>query len=317
MKVVFWGSKLPSYELYCPHWLGVQAGLKRLGCEYLFLCCRSDFDYIKKTIEFNPDLVVLGLPDPLKQFLPYSSEGVNHLKNLRRKLPNAKIVFWYGDLRTEKTNRLRVNCNGLLDAVFVSNDGQKKFWQQNLRVKDVYFLPLACEPMEQPLYDKRFAFPVVFIGSKNFSTDFYKRAVLINEFEKMGVKRLDSQHVQLRTQIYKNMPKIYSSSKISLDISHYTDIQGYTSVRYWEIPAMWGFALTKRFPGCEEFYPESMRAYWDTFDEAKEKMKYYLTHEKERREMIEKAHKHSYNHTHAQRFQQMFQLLDLKNYAKM
>jgi hypothetical protein len=311
MRVVFWGSKLPSWELYCPHWLGVQAGLKRLGCDYLFLCCRSDFDYIKKTIEFKPDLVICGLPDPLKHFLPYGSDGLNHLEDVRRKLPNAKIVFWYGDLRTKKTNKLQANCSGLLDAMFVSNDGQKEFWQKNLNIKEVHFLPLACEPLDKPTYDERFAFDMVFIGAKSFSPEFYKRAVLINDFEKIGVKRINSRVPELRAQIYKNMPKIYSSSKISLDVSHYTDIQGYTSVRYWEIPAMWGFALTKRFPGCEEFYPESIRAYFTDFDEAKEKMKFYLTHENERKKMVEAAHKHSYNHTHAQRFQQMFKILGL------
>jgi hypothetical protein len=199
----------------------------------------------------------------------------------------------------------------VLDAMFVSNDGQKKFWQKNLGIQEVHFLPLACEPLEKPIIDERFAFSRVFIGCKNFSTEFHKRAVLINDFEKMGVKRIDSQLEELRTQIYKNMPAIYSSSKISLDISHYTDIQGYTSVRYWEIPAMWGFALTKRFPGCEEFYPETMRAYFDTFEEAVDKMRYYLTHETERKKMVRLAHKHSYNHTHVQRFKEMFRVLGM------
>lgn len=303
MKVVFWGSLIPSYELFCPHWLGVQTGLKRLGCDYLFLCCRSDFDYIKKTIEFKPDLVICGLPDPVSQWLP--------LENVKHKLPRTKIVFWYGDLRTERDNKLKVNCRGLLDAMFVSNDGQRKFWQENLGIRDIYFLPLACEPIEKPMHDERFAFPKVFIGCKNFSTEFHKRAVLINDFEKAGVKRIDSQLTELRTQIYRNMPKIYSSSKIALDISHYTDIQGYTSVRYWEIPAMYGFALTKRFPRCEEFYPETMRAYFDTTLEALDKMRYYLTHEEERMKMVELAHKHSYQHTHSERFKKMFKILDI------
>ena len=303
LRVVFWGSMIPSFELFCPHWLGVQTGLKRLGCDYLFLCCRSDFDYIKKTIEFKPDLVISGLPDPIQQWLP--------LENVKHKLPRTKIVFWYGDLRTEETNELQRDCRGLLDAMFVSNDGQKKFWQKNLNIKEVHFLPLACEPIEKPIYKEKFAFDKVFIGSKNYAGDFYKRALMINDLEKTGVKRIDSQIPELRAKIYMNMPSIYSSSKICLDVSHYTDIQGYTSVRYWEIPAFWGFALTKRFPGCEEFYPESMRAYFDTTLEALDKMRYYLTHEEERKKMIEVAHKHSYNHTHAQRFRQMFKILGL------
>lgn len=303
-RVVFWGAEYPEYELYCPHFMGVRSGLEELGCEYRFLCCRHDAAYIKKTIDFKPDLVVIGLTDPLNQFYP--------VENIRHKLPNAKIVFWYGDLRTEKNNRLKINLHHYLDAMFVSNDGQRKFWQANLNIKDVYFLPLACTPIPKPIIDSRFAFPKVFIGSKNFSVGLHKRAVLINDFEKMGFKRIDSQIPHIRMQIYKNMPAIYGSSKISLDISHYTDIQGYTSVRYWEIPAMWGLALTKRFPSCEEFYPENTRVYFDTPEEAQEKSRYYLTHEKERLEMVRRGHEQSYQHTHASRFRQMFAILGLE-----
>jgi spore maturation protein CgeB len=303
MKVVFWGSTHPEYEKYCPHWLGVRSGLKELGCNYLFLCCRSDPNYLSKTFRFNPDLIICGLTDPIAQYLP--------LENIRHKLPKVKIVFWYGDLRDEKNNRLQVDCKGLLDAMFVSNNGQEEFWKKNLHIDRVHFLPLACDPIEKPIYDDKFKFDKVFIGTKNYGGDFYKRAAMINEFEKNGVKRIDSQEVQLRTKIYQNMPKIYSSSKISLDISHYTDIPGYTSVRYWEIPAMWGFALTKRFPGCTDFYPESIHTYFDTMQEALEKMDYYLEHEEERKEMVEKAHKHSYNHTHAKRLKKMFEVLEL------
>ena len=303
LKVVFWGSTYPKYEMFCPHWIGVKAGLEEIGTDYLFLCCRSDFDYVKKTVEFKPDLIICGLPDPLKEGDMF---GV-----IKRKLPHVKIVFWYGDLRNEKTNRLQVDMKGKLDAMFVSNNGQEKFWQRNLNIKEVHFLPLACEVMPKPRYNPKFAFKAVFIGAKNFSTDFYQRAVLINDFEKAGVKRIDSQLRDVRMKIYQNMPAIYSTSKIALDISHYTDIKGYTSVRYWEIPAMWGFALTKRFPGCEEFYPESIHAYFDDFTEAMEKMRYYLAHENERLKMLELAHEHAKNHTHAHRFQRMFEILDL------
>jgi hypothetical protein len=304
LKVAFWGSTYPKYELYCPHWIGVKAGLTELGVDYKFLCCRSNFNYVDETVEFKPDLLIVGLADPLRD--PAT------LYNIKVRLPNIKIVFWYGDLRTERTNRLFGNFNGKLDAMFVSNDGQRQFWQENLRIKNIHFLPLACEVMEKPIYNPKFAFKTVFIGSKTFSVDFDKRAKMVNDFERCGVKRIDSKDHKMRLKIYEKMPEIYSSSKISLDISHYTEIQGYTSVRYWEIPAMWGFALTKRFPGCEEFYPESMRAYFDTFEEAMEKIRYYLAHEEERLKMVELSHEHAKNHTHAKRFEEMFKILELK-----
>ena len=301
-KIVFWGSTHPQYELYCPNWIGVKKGLKEVAEDHLYLCCRSDPQFVQKTIDFNPDLVICGLTNPILEVKP--------LEKIRKALPNAQVVFWYGDLRTYLSNKMHTDCSKLLDAMFVSNDGQESFWKRTLNIEHVFFLPLGCTPIEEPIIDKRFAFDSVFIGCRNFSGDFAKRAMLINDFEIAGVKRIDSADSALRAKIYQAMPSIYSSSKVVLDISHYTDIPGYTSVRYWEIPAFFGFGLTARFPRCEEFYPESIHAYFDTFEEALDKIKYYVEHDKERKEMVQKAHAHSYNHTHVKRLEQMFNILE-------
>ena len=111
---------------------------------------------------------------------------------------------------------------------------------------------------------------------------------------------------KLRAKVMKEMPSIYRSSKISLDWSHFTDIPGYTSNRFLIITASAGFAMTKRFPGCEEWYPEGTRVYFDTEEEFLEKREFYLTHEEEREAIRIKGYAHAQLHTYEDRFERMF-----------
>ena len=300
MRLALIASDYPDYENYCPNNIGMKAGLDRLKIDWKFFSCRGDKDWVSKVIKYDPTLVVYGLKDCI--------ENKEWRETIRAKLPSAKIVFWYGDLRNEKMNYPQADCSKTVDAMFVSNDAQAEFYKDKLKIDKVYFLPLGAE-VQEPKFNPKFAFDFVFVGSKNFSGQFYDRAKMISKFEEAGLKRIDSQHPELRKKIYKAMPSIYKSSKVVLDMSHFTDIKGYTSNRYWNIPASGGFALTKRFPMCEEFYPESMHAYFDTIEEGLEKMNYYLKHESERIKMAQKAHEHSHNNTHDKRFKRMFELI--------
>ena len=305
MKVAIIGATQPSYERYCPNWLGMQAGLKKLNIPFVFLNCRQNlflFDELKKS---NPDIIIYGLRDII-----FDKELRT---KIRKEFPKAKIIFWYGDLRKEYGWPERLNLNGLIDVMFVSNDAQKNFYKYQLNIDKVFFLPLAAEPIEKPLLNSRFTFDFVFIGAKHYINDFQERAKIIQFLEENRLKRIDSLKTELREKIFKAMPEIYSSSKICLDISHYTDIPRYTSIRFWEIPAFWGFALTKRFPYCEEFYPENThRIYWDTKEEALELKNFYLKHDDKRREIIKRAWYHTKeNHTYKQRFIKMFKILNL------
>jgi hypothetical protein len=229
---------------------------------------------------------------------------------IKEENPGAKIVFWYGDLRNIHTGQIEADISDI-DVMFVSNDAQAKFYKRLWQAKDVKFLPLGAEPQE-PTVDPKFAFDFVFIGGQITAGAFLDRSRKIQRFIDEGeVTVFNSFEPELRAKVFAKMPTIYSSSKISLDISHFTEINKYTSIRYWEIPAFNGFALTRRFPGCEEFYPENIRAYFSTFEEAMEKKKYYLTNEKERQEMVRLAHEHSFNHTYDKRFIEMFKYLGL------
>lgn len=298
-RIAFIGATWPENELYCPHFVGVQAGFKKLGIDYRFITCRPRLN-INQVIEYQPDLIIYGLVDMVRNW-----QWRNEIK---KALPNAAIVMWYGDYRDERMTQPIGDCSEI-DCMFVSNDSgyQKAHYKKLWKMRRVEFLPLGCEPVDEPMTNKKFAFDFVFIGAQLNGGSFQKRAREIEAFKQdERLTYVNSHEPDLRAKIYRSMPAIYSSSKVCLDISHFTKIDKYTSIRYWEIPAFYGFALTKRWPGCEEFYPESCRAYFDTYGEAVEKKNYYLKHETKRVAMLEKAHELSYNHSYDKRLLLMF-----------
>jgi spore maturation protein CgeB len=299
-KVTIIAADYPELEKYCPNWQGMKAGMERLGIPYQFISCRPTLD-VGAVVAYGADLVIYALRDMVLH--------PEWRHEIREALPNAKIVMWYGDLRSDETGQYDADCSEM-DAMFVSNDAQEKYYKSKWRMKAVHYLPLGCEPLKQPKLSKMFNFDFVFIGGQISEGMFRGRAETIETLKVRGnLKVVNSFEPKMRARIYQEMPAIYSSSKVCLDVSHFTYIKGYTSIRFFEIPAMFGFALTKRFPGCEELYPEGTRVYFDTFDEAIKLKDYYLTHDKERAAIVAKGHEWSYNHTYDKRFEKMFSLL--------
>lgn len=300
-RIAIIGADWPEYELYCPNFTGMTKGLEELGIEHRLFGCRPDLD-IQAVIDFNPDLVVYGLVDLVRQ------RAVR--LHLREALPNAKIVMWYGDLREARTGGQIHADMSEIDAMFVSNDAQADYYRERWKVPSVHFLPLGCQ-IYTPTYNPKFDFDFVFIGGLITGAGFLDRARMMWKFKDNGLKVVDGpmRRPILRAKVMKNMPQIYRSSKVVLDVSHFTDVPGYTSNRYWIITASGGFALTKRFPGCEEFYPPGTRAYFDTFEEALSLRDYYLANPEEREKIRLAGYAHAIHHTYRERFVKMFETL--------
>jgi len=134
-----------------------------------------------------------------------------------------------------------------------------------------------------------FDFDFVFLGSKITGSSFMDRALEIGLYQQQGLKLInaDAQRFPtLRAKILKTMPTIYRSSKICLDISHFTNIDGYTSNRYWNI--------------------SDSRIYFDTFEEAIEKKNYYLKHPEKLEPIRKRALEVAKLHEYTERFLEMF-----------
>lgn len=291
----------PELELYCPNWNGMKAGLRRLGIPFAVFSARPRLN-VQQIIDYQPDLIIYGLMEILY------SRGT--CEAIRHGCQDAKIVFWYGDYRDDRTAAHKGDYSGLIDAMFVSNDAQSDYWKKRLHIPEVYYLPLGAEPLTKPLYNPKFNLDFVFVGGINGKAPYADRALLIQRFvDEAKLQIISSYESNMRAKVFKKMPEIYSSAKVTLDVSHFTDIQGYTSNRFFVIPAFHGLPLTKRFPGCTDLYPEDTRAYFDTFDEAVKLKEHYLSHPKEAAALRKRAHAHSFSHSYDKRFATMFNKL--------
>lgn len=300
-RVAIIGTDWPDYEKHCPNFLGMQLGLAEMGIEYRLFSCRPDLNF-NAVIEYQPDLVIYGLLDMVKkQHWRYA---------LREALPKAKIVMWYGDLRNEHTGQISADM-GEIDAMFVSNAAQNLYYEKRWRVPQCHFLPLGSPVWDPPIKSK-YELDFIFVGAVITGAGFMERARIMLDLRNKGLKIIDAPaqtKPELRAKILKDLPSLYRSATVTLDWSHFTDIPGYTSNRFWIITGAGGFALTKRWPGCEDFYPEGTRVYFDTPEEALELRDYYLTHPEEREKIRAAGHAHAINHTYSKRFAIMFDIL--------
>lgn len=300
-RVAILGASEPVYERFCPNFTGMQKGLADLGIEYRLFNIRPDIIQLdmQALVDFDPDLIVYGLLDMVK--------AQDERRTIRNKFPNARIVMWYGDLRLEQP---RYDMSEI-DAMFVSNDAQSEFYKRVWRVPECHFLPLGSQ-IYAPEYSEKFDFECVFIGGLITGKHFIERAYVMNRLKMDSlIKHIDGPvwKPALRAKIMKEMPAIYRSSRTSLDWSHFTDIEGYTSNRHWIITASGGFSLSHRYPGCEKWYPEGTRVYFDDIDDFITKRAYYLEHEEEREKIRAAGYEHAKHHTYADRFGRMFKIL--------
>lgn len=300
-RVAIIGADWPEYEKYCPNFVGMQMGLAELGIEHRLFGCRPELD-VASLIIYQPDLVVYGLIDMVKK--PELRE------HIRRSLPDARIVMWYGDLRNDATGQIRADMSEI-DAMFVSNDAQAEYYQKRWKVPSCHFLPLGS-PVWNPPIKSKYGLNFIFVGALITGNEFMDRARIMLDLRTKGLKIIDAPaqtKPELRAKILQDLPSLYRSAVVTLDWSHFTDIQGYTSNRFWIITGAGGFALTKRWPGCEDFYPEGTRVYFDTPEEALALKDYYLEHLEEREEIRAAGHTHAQNHTYSKRFATMFDIV--------
>lgn len=306
MKIAIVGARNTVEELACTHWSGLDRTLEESEHEHKIFCCRSGGGFIEQIKEFKPDVIIYGLIDM----------AINQAwrEQIRHDNPQAKIVLWYTDCRTPETGQITpVNITGTVDLFITSTEGNQEFQKQHFGMYP-QFVPQAVYPTEKPEFSQEVLDThgdFIFIGGKINRGGFEHRMKLVTEIEhQLGLRVINGRSKDERAKIYQAMPKIYGTAKFTLDIAHFWDIEKYTSNRYWVIPGMWGFSLTKRFPGCEELYPSDVRVYWDTIDDLKEKIEYYREHEDERQEMVKRGHQWTVNHhTYKHRIDKILELL--------
>jgi len=294
-----------NFEPYAYDHRGLVQGLKELNCDYLIADPQEQPDervLALKIRAFQPDLVVHHLVMCLNGLMPL----------IGKEIPQ---IFWMLDYRPEYGSDLEnwKDNKEYLRHIFISNKNQIKLWESAFNLP-VSYLPHGCYVLPKLEKDEKFYYPCVFMGSMINASDFKNRHDLIEEIKRLiPVSIINSYNQEERNKNWENMAKIYHTSDTVLDVSHFWDNPGYCSGRYFYSSGLGGCAVSKRFPDCEELYPEGIKAYFDSPEEAAEKIKYYQTHPAEREKMKITAYDWNKKHHHYKlRFQEIFRLCDLR-----
>jgi len=111
---------------------------------------------------------------------------------------------------------------------------------------------------------------------------------------------------------YEIMPHIFKNSKINLNIT-LRSIQSGMPLRAWDILGSGGFLLSNYQADFLDFFvPGEDYDYFDGTDDLLNKIEYYLSHDKERREIAQNAyHKVAEAHTYHHRAKTMLEIANL------
>ena len=212
---------------------------------------------------FRPDLVVHVHADSFR------------LDVISRVSRGAAQVFSMFDYRTPDMLgagewKWWSTVGGRLSMVTVSAEEHRGFWGDEFRVP-ARFWRQGCwrAPRAEP--DSAEACDVVFVGQHYPHVPHFRpRAELVGEIrealaaEGVSLREVNGPTPETRNEVWRRMPVTYASAKLSLDVSHFWDSWGYCSGRHWDTAAFGTCSLTRRFPGCQLFFPKGAKYYFET-----------------------------------------------------
>jgi len=268
---------------------------------------RINKKFIDRAGDFRPDLVFV------LQGTTILPETISEIKN-RYKIPAAN---WFIDYPVELKRALILAK--YYDFFFVSSTHAmlKHHEHGNNKVRTLNF---ACDPETNkpgdlnPDEKEKYAHEVVFVGSRYPE----REEVLSNltEFD-LGIWGPAWDRIEKTSPVRgflksKNVgpeiwSKIYSSSKISLNINYgfgkldELDCSA-GSTKLFEIPACRGFQIVDRKKAITDIFEDGKHlVIFSGIPELKEKIKYYLAHPAERDRIVKEGHsevlsKHTYRH---------------------
>lgn len=263
-----------------------------------------DRSVFRRVVAFQPDLVVNTYRD-------LQPQTVQRLKSET----DARIVFWYPDAITNLDREYILA--GEYDVLFLGKPYIVDFVTKKLNQK-AHFLPEACNPRwhkrvcltpeERNIYEC----DLTIAGNM-----YYYRAMLLEQFVDYDFKiwgppfpswlisplRKAHQNVHV-AELEKS--KAYGGAKIVINTQHYAEIWG-ANCRTFEAAGCGGFQITDNLPVISQlFEPGREIVLFETAQELKEKVDYYLAHSEERQAIADAGYARAHReHTYKVRLRQM------------
>lgn len=264
----------------------IKYAFKRLGHEVLAVDAKTHPEFSHITAgEFRPDLV----------FCSRTKALIRQVEQIRQK-SNPIICMWNTDTRPNINKYAHLfplikNC----DFHFVPDAktipqwrriNSNTFWLPQGLQDEVYGRPKEITNEERTKY----SCDVSFAGGLKHSAHKHRNQYL---------KAIEQMDVELKLWGCRGNPLIYneehnkmvSQSKINLCCSAFPGNGQYTSVRNYKILGAGGFALELYREGINEIFPENIIKCYVDPEDLKEKVRYWLDHDEERRQIADMVYK--------------------------
>jgi spore maturation protein CgeB len=273
---------------------------------------KSNLEFLTLVNDLSPDLIII---------IGTSGVRAGTLAQIKVRLPKILIYCIYPD-SPHNFNSDRINCLPFFDRVTSSSPAWIESFNK-LGAKRAFYLPFAADThihyptsLHNPNYKNKMAHDVVFIGTWR-----PEREQFLEQISDLDLVIWGSDYWKRRTRpgsplkvrwggrqlIGKEFAQVCSESKILLNIMDVVTWPG-PNMRTFELPACRAFPLTTRTPAVLELFREGETIEcFDSIEEAREKIVYYLEHETARRKIAEA----SYNfvvregHTYIDRVRQL------------
>lgn len=270
--------------------------------------------------EVSPDFILFLEPRQIKPETLIQLRSICSGPFLMR---NDDAVF-----RVKNLSTLFYKTLGMYDCAISMNSNNVDELKR-IGAKRAEFVPLGVdeilryrvEPSSADEKEKLGA-DVVFIGTyanegresylENLCRDGFNVKVYGNSWEKAhSISCLKSKRaIMYRPVVGEEMSKVINSSKIVIAFlrHHNRDVQ---TVRTYEIPACGGFMLHERTAEATNLFKEGEEAeFFDSYEEMKKKIEYYLGHDEERKKIADAGHAraHDPSYSYQNRVEQVFNI---------
>lgn len=231
-------------------------------------------------------------------WIDWGEDGLTGLLPYEVVWPKKNVVYYASDTHLGKDYRFKT-AQTKADWVFFAQKPAVAEYAPGSRNKHVEWLPHGVEPRAFPNTPKApKKYDVSFVGHlvSQERIDFLDR--MFEEFPNFWFGKKLSRYVKNENQA-DDCADIFRKSRIVLNPPTKADV----NMRLFEATASGSFLLTEWVPGIDDLFEDGKHlVLYKTVEEAIEKAKYYLEHDKEREAIAKAGMEHTLkHHTYKQR----------------
>ncbi len=312
IKIAVLGNIDTRYAQLNSFWDGIIRALIKLGYKPLLLDIRTipPSEILRRMRKYAPHYLFTGL----KRSLFFLKNNAEFFRK-----SDISVIFWFRDARLPE----EFNFNGVIDYMFLTNQGQIQKYQKMFNIKNVFYMPQWCNPQfSHPNSLIKENYDIGFAGQLDFERFHKERTQILLKLRKKN-------RVKIETNEFNSISEIYSKCKVvfgydidshklfgvNFEASNSSNfnkfIDFYASNRLFISVGCGTCYFINYFPGIVRLFENKKHLVWyKSFKELNLLIKDYLYNDKNRLFIKKEAYKLAKRkHTHIHRLKNVLDII--------